>query len=134
MEFRGLMRLRNITGDTGQTGKSVLSSEAVQLEMNSGSFFGLRLTLQHLQRKGKKPYNKQLSAPWPIRAITEINYDWNLGEWIKSSRQKYKVLQNTKYIQNYSPKFWLFYKVYSAPVSKSCHAKSKLYELQIASG
>lgn len=28
------MKLRNITGDTGQTGKSVLSREAVQLEMN----------------------------------------------------------------------------------------------------
>lgn len=49
------MELRNITADTGQTGKVVLSHELVQLEMNPGSFLGLRLRLQPLQGKEKTP-------------------------------------------------------------------------------
>lgn len=57
------MELRNITGDTGQTGKAALSREAGQLEMNPGSFLGLRLRLQHLQGKEKNPYSKKLNAP-----------------------------------------------------------------------
>lgn len=47
------MRIRNITDGTGQTGKSVVSPEGVQLEMNPVSFLDLRLRLQGLQRKEK---------------------------------------------------------------------------------
>lgn len=39
----------------------------------------------------------------------------------------------TAYIQNYIPKFGLVSKLYSAPVSKSYHAKSKPHELEIQS-
>jgi len=47
------MGLRNITEGTGQTGKSVVSREGVQLGMNPVSFLDLRLRLQDLQRKEK---------------------------------------------------------------------------------
>lgn len=64
------MRFRNIAGDIGQTGKSVLSREAVPLEMNPGSFLGLRLRLQRLQEKEKKnpitssSMPREISQPW----------------------------------------------------------------------
>lgn len=61
------MKLKNITGDTEQTGKCVPSHEVVQLEMNPGSFLGLRLRLQHLQGKGKK--NPLTSSSMPQEPI-----------------------------------------------------------------
>lgn len=47
------MRLRNSMEGTGQTGKSVVSCEGVQLGTNPVSFLDLRLRLQGLQRKQK---------------------------------------------------------------------------------
>lgn len=47
------MRLRNITEGIGQTGKSFVFREGVQLEMSPVSFLDLRLRLQGLQRKKK---------------------------------------------------------------------------------